>query len=574
MTADAASPSPFPDGVIASRASRATGSLPSRRPAAAGWGLPRPRASGGMAFERRTMKGTSRSEALLRNLGLLGAAGVVAAAAMAGCGGKPQPAGAVRIVLAEAPVTFDPQRVNDEATRTVLGHFYEPLVDFDADLSLRPRLALKWSSPSDTEWRLVLREGVVFHDGRPLGAEDVKATLDRARRLVEGFVTESDIHDVTEVRALDARTVSVTTRRPCPLFLARLTRLLVLPRDTGDSEIYQPVGTGPWVFDGGATGPAGGPIRGRRFERYWGNRPEAAEFRIEAEPEEAGREKALLSGADVVVPFPRSALDASGRSRGPFHVVRRPTLTTVFLAFRVAAGFRGEASPFRDVRLRRAVSLALDRERLVRDALDGDATPLWQLAPPGIVGHDVAIARAGPDHEAARRLLAEAGFPDGVSSRIHADPARERVAREVARQLAPAGIRLEVVVEPWDDLFRSQVFGIAPVALWSAVHTAGHASGFFESYFHSAGPDSVFGGENSSRYSDPEVDALIDRASGSVLREERERLLAAVRARALSDLPYVPLYSPLRVYGVRDGVSFSPRLDEAVFASDVRRTAR
>jgi peptide/nickel transport system substrate-binding protein len=499
---------------------------------------------------------------------------VLAAVAFPACRERPQLERPVRIVLAGSPVTFDPQRVSDERTRNVLGHFYEPLVDFDADLALRPRLALSWSSPSDTEWRFVLREGVVFHDGRPFGAEDVKATLDRARHLVEGFVTESDIHDVAEVRVLDARTVSVTTRSPRPLLLARLTRLLVLPRDTGDSEVYEPVGTGPWVYSGGTTGPSGGPIRGRRFERYWGDRPAAAELRIEAEPDEAGRERALLGGADVVVPFPRSALDASGRSRGPFHVVRRPTLTTVFLAFRVSSGFRGEVSPFRDVKLRRAVSLALDRERLVRDALDGEGTPLWQLAPPGIVGYDVGVPRPGPDVAAARRLVAEAGFPNGVSSRLHADPARERVAREVARQLEPAGIRLEVVVEPWDDLFRSQLFGISPVALWSASHTAGHASGFYESYLHTTAGDTVFGGENSSRYSDPEVDALVERASGAVLREERERLLAAVRARALSDLPYVPLFTPVRVYGVRDGVELAPRLDEAVFASDVRRTAR
>lgn len=527
-----------------------------------------------MEPERQAVKDTSRPEALLRSLRLPGAAGVLAAVMLTACRDETRPASPVRIVLAGAPVTFDPQRVTDEATRNVLGHFYEPLVDFDADLSLRPRLALKWWSPSDTEWRFVLRDGVVFHDGRPFGAEDVKATLERARRLVEGFVTESDIHDVLEVRALDERTVSVTTGRPRPLLLARLTRLLVLPRDTGDSEIYEPVGTGPWVFGGGSTGPGRGPIRGRRFDRYWGKKPGAAEVRIESEPGEEGREKALLSGADVVVPFPRFALEASGRSRGPFHVVRRPTLTTVLLSFRVAGGFRGEASPFRDVRLRRAVSLALDRDRLVRVALDGDATPLWQLAPPGIVGHDAGLARPGPDPEAARGLVAEAGFPNGVSSRIHADPAWERVAREVSRQLEPVGIRLQVVIEPRDALFRSQLFGIAPVALWTAVHTAGHASGFYESYLHTTAADTFFGTENSSRYSDPEVDALIDRASGAVLHEERERLLAAVRARALSDLPYVPLFSPLRVYGVRDGVEFAPRLDEAVFASDVRRPAR
>ncbi|MFN7987919.1 MAG: ABC transporter substrate-binding protein [Thermoanaerobaculia bacterium] len=480
----------------------------------------------------------------------------------------------LRIVVAGPAWTLDPQRHGDELTRAILGHFYEPLVDFDPDLALRPRLAVAWTNPSETEWRFQLREGVLFHDGRPFGAEDVKVTLDRARRLAEGFITESDIHAISDVRVVDDRTVVVETTRPRPLLLARLTGVLVLPRDTPDSEVWRPVGTGPWVFTGGTTGPGGAPVEGRRFEQYWGRKPDAHEFRIETIADEASRAKAALSGADVTCALPLTALDAGGKPLGAFRVVRRPTLTVAFLAFRIPPNPRIGRTPFQDVRVRRAVSLTLDRELLVREALGGQGKPLWQLAPPGTVGHDPALDRGEPDLPGARRLLAEAGFPGGFESTLLVDADRAHVAREIARQLAVVGIRLGVEAQPWDEVFRRMLFGLAPAALSSTNVATGHVSSLYESFLHSAGPDSIFGAENSARFSDPEVDGMVERAAASVPAGLREELLAAVRDRALRDLPYVPLYSPDALYGVRTGIAFTPRLDRAVFATDLRRASR
>jgi peptide/nickel transport system substrate-binding protein len=276
----------------------------------------------------------------------------------------------------------------------------------------------------------------------------------------------------------------------------------------------------------------------------------------------------------VTTPLPRAALDGSGNPLGPFSVVRRPTLNVTFLSCRVRPGFRGETYPFQDARVRRAVSLALDRERLVRDALDGEGRALWQLAPHGIVGFDPALSKGSVDLPGARRLLAEAGFPDGFSSTLLVDTEHADVGREVARQLAEVGLRLQVEVLPWDEVFRRMLFGLAPVALSSANLTTGHVSSFYESFLHSAGPDSLFGAENSSRYSDPEVDAMLARAAEAVPPGVREELLVAVRRKALEDLPYIPLYSPDQSYGVKDGVAFAPRLDRAVFAADLSRSRR
>jgi peptide/nickel transport system substrate-binding protein len=118
------------------------------------------------------------------------------------------------------------------------------------------------------------------------------------------------------------------------------------------------------------------------------------------------------------------------------------------------------------------------------------------------------------------------------------------------------------------------LFGLVPLAVATTDVTTGHVSSLYESFLHSAGPDSLFGAENLSRWSDPEVDAMIEQAASEASSDVREKLLLAVRDRALRELPYVPLYSPDQAYGVGAGVEFVPRLDRAVFAADVSRRGR
>lgn len=488
--------------------------------------------------------------------GLLAASALAAAA---GCREPAAPERPLRLVFSQPPETLDPQRHQEDLTRAVLANFYEGLVDLDRNLQVRPRLALDWTTPSETVWRFRLRGGVVFHDGSPFGPEDVARTVERARTL-PGSKAEADIRSIVSVRAVGAHTVELVTDRPRPLLLYRLAGTPILPRTTGDAPIERPVGTGPYRFAGTA-----GRISGARFDAYWGPRPAFASFTLDAVAGEAERRDAAAT-ADVVYPFPREVPNAAAAR---FRVVTHPTVTSTFLVCRIAALKGGAASPFADARVRRALSLAVDREALVLNALAGGATPSWQLAPPGVFGYVPDLPRTARDPAAGRRLLREAGFPKGLASSLWVSPRGEPSGREIARQAAAAGLALTVVVKPWRELFLAMASGEAPLALASWTLASGDASGLFGPVLHAKGGEAGFGEENTSGYANRALDAAVEEAAVTLETTRRGVLLAEMTRLALEELPLVPLYVPTEAYGVRAGLRFSPRLDMGVFASEI-----
>lgn len=486
---------------------------------------------------------------------------------LAGCGETAEPPGAERlsIVLLGGAETLDPQRNREDLTRSLLHNFYEGLVELDPELNLRPALAVDWSSPSETVWRFRLREGVVFHDGSPFGPEDVKRTIERGRSI-PGSTVEPDVRAVREVRLVDGSTVELVTDRPRPLLLAKLATVPILPRATRDAEIASPVGTGPYRYLGrGAR--ATGVLAGKRFERYWGAPPDFDLFEVHAIQDDAERVRAAEEWADLVSPYPRE----SGAAPPRISVVTHPTVTVSFLVCRISPMAWGKPSPLHDRRVRQALSLAIDRPALVKEALAGEGFPLWQLVVPGVHGFDPGLAREPRDLARARELLAEAGHPDGLAVPLVVSPRGRPVAAVLSRQLAEAGIRL--VVEPlgWRERYRRMRAGEAELALESWTTATGDASGLFEPLLHAAGGDQGAGSENTTGFADPEVDALLARAASETNPKSRADLLQAVMRRSLAELPLIPLYSPSWTYGVRTGLSFTPRLDFAVFAASVRR---
>ncbi len=468
----------------------------------------------------------------------------------------------LRIVFSQGPVCLDPQRHREDLTLAVLANFYEGLVDLDRNLQLRPRLALDWTTPSDKVWRFRLRRGVVFHDGTPFGAEDVVRTIERARSLADSKV-DPDVRSIVAARALDDLTVELLTDGPRPLLLYRLAATAILPRSSADAAIVHPIGTGPYRFAGGA-----GRVLGERFEPYWGDRPAFAGFEIEAVTNDEERARAAAKGADLVWPLPAQAVDAQGHPRGPFRVLTHPTVTVTFLVCRVGRLRNGVTSPLADERVRRAISLGLDRETLVARGLSGRAQPIWQLSPPGVYGYVPEVGRAPADPAAARRLLAEAGRATEWATAVYVSPRGGPVGRELARQLANLGIRLDVVVKPWGELFAAMASGEAPLALASWTLATGDSSSLFAPVLHSRGGHSGLGDENTTGYASPELDAAIQEAAEASDRSRRGVLLAKMMRIALQDLPLIPLYSPFETYGVGKRISFAPRLDKAVYAAD------
>ncbi len=313
-------------------------------------------------------------------------------------------------------VTLDPHLVNEESTHSTLTHFYSRLVVFGPEMDLQPDLAVRWESLSDTVWRLQLREGVVFHDGRPFEAQDAVASILRAQRLDNYYV-----QPIEHVYAVDHQTVEVQTYDPFPVLLNRLASVYIVPRNTALTPIDHPLGTGPYRF---VSGVPNGTIEGERFLRFWGPPPAFDRVTILPLSDPTERAEAVSSGkTDLANNFPLEFYQW-GLKQQNNRIVSRAGLGVVLLGFSMTQG-----SPFADLRVRQAVSLALDREKIIGNEPQPLAVPMHQIVPPGIFGYSSELRPFVYDKGRADLLLKEAGFSKGLQAELHLPNSLEDLVR-------------------------------------------------------------------------------------------------------------------------------------------------
>jgi peptide/nickel transport system substrate-binding protein len=462
-------------------------------------------------------------------------------------------------VAFEAPVvTLDPHAHSHTITGAVLAHFYDTLVVLDRDLRLHPRLARSWVTPSETLWRFYLREDVVFHDGRRLTATDVVAALRRAVR--DDRSAAQYLRSVSEVRAIGETVLEVETRSPSLGLLNRLAFVSITPRDAPDS-IRVPVGTGPYRF----VAVTDGAIEARRFNRFWGAPPPFETVSFAAIPDDDRRAEAIPRGdADIVCQYPRSRWQW-GRRQADMRVLSVDGLQAVLLAFSMADG-----SPFADPRLRQAVALAVDRKRLVAEALGGLGTPLDQPVPPLVLGYSPTLPPMLHNPGRARRLVSEAGFSAGAGVPIYSAETYGSIVRQLELQLESVGIDVEPRILPQADLYRKLESERVPAAVFSWSAGTGDASATLDPLFHT--PGAGLGGFNRWSYSSPVFDGLIDRADHASRPEDRVRLCGSAMEVLREDLPAVPLTTLADLYAVRAGLEWQPPSHRYLRVSEVHRS--
>jgi peptide/nickel transport system substrate-binding protein len=479
------------------------------------------------------------------------------------CSGGPGGGAApLRLVFHSGPQGLDPHLHDELATHWVLDNVYDSLVTFDVDMHVRPALAAGWDNPDDLTWRFRLRPGVRFHDGRPLGAADVVVSLDRARShprsKMSGYLVE-----VAAVRAVAPLTVEVQTRRPYPILLNKLTFIAIVPRDA-PQLIAQPVGTGPYRL------VSYQPGRGVELAAFGRGRPlgDAAEPRVSIgfESDAAKRVERLVSGrADLVAELPSGFADRVQAAPG--------------CAVRAAGGLavdylqpRVDAPPFSDPRVRRAINLAVDREALVGAMLHGRGAPAGQMVGPKVFGYAPEIRPPRRDLEAARQLLAAAGYPGGLDAAIE-----YRDGQDIAvlrAQLAEAGIRLQPRPRPWSELYPRLLRGQVAFYYGSWQCASGDASDLFDNKIHTRDAARGYGDSNSNGYSNPALDRLIESSGATLNMNERRRILESAMRLLAADLPLIPLAVPYNLSGVRTRLAWVPRLDSRIQIANMRRVER
>jgi len=464
--------------------------------------------------------------------------------------------GVLRLSLPGEPKSLNPNTEPlDELAMFVGENIFSKLVARADDGTVLPGVAERWTEAADRRsYTFYIRPGIRFHDGTPLTAEDVRATF--------AHIGESANHDLAEhIAGVDAdagKSVTIHLTAPWAAFLPTLAWFgaSILP-----AHIY---GSGPWKGNPANMKPIGsGPFRfktwepGRRivlekFPQYFGQGPYVDEVDYFIVPNTADSVRLLQEGRlDTMIGRPPGNIVAELSRTPGLRVSIAPTASRAYLAFNLGH------PPFSDIRLRRAVNLALDRRALVENALSGLGAPAFGFYTPGVAWAYNGEARAPAfDVAAAKRLVAEVGplrplkFP---VSRLPGAPLSP-VAAEIVRQLEAVGLRIEpIAVEPTELLSR-----LLEGMDFDLVQVAGDQGPDPDSMATRFGSHRLIQGTN---YSNPELDAVL--ARGGASNDPAVRTKAYFRAQEIlaADLPIAPLYETLRVTIFRDGIRGLPTED-------------
>ena len=494
----------------------------------------------------------------------------------------------LNIGLRAAGESMDPHLSAVGSNIAAVRNIYETLVMLDPQLQPYEGLAESWEVIDDTTWRFHLRDGVTFHDGSTFDAADVVASIERipvASGADSGLNTY--IQRIANVAVIDDMTIEITTLVPSPGLLLDLTRIFILP-----SEL--PADTPASEFNAGSAAVGTGPFRMISFtprtelvmepyEGYWGDVPQWDQVTITEISNDSSRVAALISGGvDLINAVPAGDLPRI-ESDDAMTVYRSPStvLLIMFMDFRdetplVSAndGSRLPSNPLQDLRVRQALSMAVNREAIASRIMEGNAVPANQYITEGFFGYANDLPDLAYDPEAARALLAEAGFPDGfrisVNCTSDSQPMDAAVCTALGPMLTQIGLTVEVEAIPRAVFFPGQATFQYSLMMNGWGSQTGEGSYILSTAFHTRKEGSGFGGFNHYAYSNPEVDDIIELATNELDADTRRGLLEQAMTATVEDLAAIPLVNLQSTWAGRgDLFDFTPRIDQETLGMSI-----
>ncbi len=522
-------------------------------------------------------------------------------AVMAGMGMGLAQAQTLTIGISSEPSALDPHYHNLGPNNAMRRHIFESLVGQDENQRLVPQLAESWRTLDDTTWEFKLRKGVKFHDGSDFTAADVVYSLCRIPNVKDSPSSFTIYTKAVEaVETPDPYTVIVRTARPYPLLPVEFSSWAVIsaPADA-ENLVFDKDGCdyGDWPktadFNSGELAIGTGPFRFLEYVKgdrivlarnddYWGEKSPWEKVVFRPITSAAPRVAALLAGDVDLIDNPPVQDIPRLKENPDIDVASGLSNRVIYLHFdhfqEPTPGVKGTGgkNPFKDRRVREAVSKAINREAIVERIMGGLAVPASQLIPPGMFGYnpELGVEPYAPDR--AKELLTEAGYPNGFELVLGTPNDRyindEKIAQAVAQMLTRVGIATTVDASTKSVFFkrRNKYEFSFYMAGWGS--GTGEASSPLRALVATRDKEKGYGGTNRGRYSNPELDALLDEALSTVDDAEREKLLQEAMAVAMKDYAILPLHYEVTSWAFRKGITYTPRTDQYTLATSVKPT--
>lgn len=443
------------------------------------------------------------------------------------------------MIIESSPTNLDPRVGIDAFSERIDDLLFDDLLTRDEHFNVQPGLAERWEIADPRTYIFHLHHGVRFHDGRPLTSRDVKWTFDT---LLQGKIlsTKAAVYKwVDHIEAPDDYTVVFRLKEPFAALLWNLSdgAMGIVPYGSGDEITRHPIGSGPFRF---VSAEPDKEVIIERNEDYWGQKAKLGRVRFAVVPDVTTRALELRKGsADMAVNALTVDMVLTLERDPQLAVLRAPGSVLAYLAFNVRDPI------LKDVRVRQAIAYAVDRRPMLEYLMRNFARPADSVLPPESWAYDNNVAHYDHDPERANQLLEQAGFPQVNGARFHltmktsTDENTRLLAAVLQQQLREVGIALDIRTFEFATFFADVTKGA--FQMYSLRWIGGNEDpDIFEYAFHT----SKFppNGANRSFYSNPQLDALINRARTELDQQTRKRLYDEVQMIVARDVPYVNLW--------------------------------
>jgi peptide/nickel transport system substrate-binding protein len=490
-------------------------------------------------------------------------------------------------------LTMDPHAQNESLNNTASAYIYEPLITYNEKFELVPALATSWTRDGNLLWKFNLRKGVTFHDGTPFTADDVVFTIERAMAPTSNFRVYTT--GIQGTKKIDDHTVLIYTTVPNPVLLRQLTEIRIMSRAWSEKhKVMQPQnyvqkeetyasrnanGTGPYM------------LKSREVDvrtvfvdnpNYWGKasrKGNVTEVVYTPVKSESTRTAALLSGELDFVLDPAPQDIARMKQNPAIKVVEGSETRTIFIGLDQQrdelqySSVKGK-NPFKDVRVRQALYHAIDIEGIKRAVMRGLAEPTGAIIAPQVNGWTKEAHQRLPySVDTAKKLLAEAGYPNGFEFTLDCPNNRyindEEICKALVAMWARIGLKVGLNAMPRATYFaKIQKFDTSAYLLGWGVPTF-DALYSLQSLAKTVGKEGD-GNFNLGRVSNPEFDKLVDAMKSEIDVKKRNEIIARALLLHNQQVMHIPLHNQVIPWAMRKNVTVVHRADNRLEASWVK----